>query len=312
MPLPELSGTNIAVSSQATKLLLTLVACGLLAPDCFAPDSVTLKIITAPGAPTVLKDPLTLNAGTILQGLVALGFTGEPLQENRTTTDNRVLPATLPSMTVATWPLLPGLTSKGMVAEGRRGYYYPNIQEAEIVRPKFHPNAHHSTGLLPTGTWPTMVDRPSFRELMPDKPQFEEPQFVRAQYDHSGPRFLFTGPPELLKNPQIANDPNMLRHFIKTNGVGESVQLGLLQSGERVRRLRSATYWDGVEASNNPRADYQNGMDYETKARQASGGMRDPRDPQQPPAAANDPRPSYNSRPHFNPARENIFLRRTR
>ncbi len=285
------------------KFFLTLLACGLVAPDCFAPDSVTLKIITAPGARVVVNDPLTAHPGTILQGLVALGFTGEPVHQKRTTTDNRVLPATVPFLTTATWPLLPGLTSKGLLAEGKRGFYYPNIQEADIVKPQFQRNANHNTGVLPTGTWPTTADRPFYKVSLPDKPEFDEPKFVRSQYDYSGPRFLFTLPAEMMKNPLIANDPSLLRHFVKTNGVGQSEPLGLLQTGERVRRLRSASYWDGVEASNNPRADYQNGTDYEAKARQASGGMRDPRDPQQPPAAANDPRPSYNTRPHYNPAR---------
>ena len=60
-----------------------------------------------------------------------------------------------------------------------------------------------------------MVD--GYAWLRPDKPQIEEPHHERPEYDYSGPPFLFNAPPELLKNPLIANDPSMMRLFVKTN-----------------------------------------------------------------------------------------------
>lgn len=288
---------------RLAKFLLTLLASGLVAPACFAPDAVTLQIMTSPGGTVAQKDPLTLNAGTIFQGLVALGFTEGATHQNRATTDNRTKPATLPSMTTATWPLLPGLTSKGLVAEGKRTYYFPNIQEPDIEKPQFHPNAIHATGRFPSGTGVQFGERPSFDFAKVEKPQFEEPNHPRAQYDYSGPPFTFTLPAEMLKNPLIANDPNLLRLFIKTNGTGLRDTVRGLDTAQNVRRLRSASFWDGIEAPNNPRADYQNGTDYEAKARLAGRALLDIRDPQQPPAGPTDPRPSYETRSYFNPLR---------
>lgn len=296
--------------SPAAKFLLTLVACGLLATVCRGADSVTLKIINEPGSKVAEKDPLTLNAGTIMQGLDALGFMDGAAHQNRTTTDNRAKPATLTSMTTAAWPLLPGLTSKGLVAEGKRTYYYPNIQEPEIEKPIRHHNAIHPSGRLSTGTSPTFGDKPTYRLAKVEKPLFDQPNHIRAQYDYTGPPFLFTIPTEMLKNPLIANDPNMLRLFIKTNGTGARDTLRNLDTAQHVRRIRSASFWDGVEAPNNPRADYLTGTDYEAKARNASRALLDIRDPAQPPAGANDPRPSYETRSYYNPVRNNIFMRR--
>ena len=288
---------------RSAKFLLTLLASGLVAPACFAPDSVTMQIMTSPGSIAALKDPLTFNAGTIFQGLVALGFTEGTTHQNRATTDNRNKPATLESMTVAAWPLRPGLLSNGMVAEGKRAYYFPNIQEPEIVKPKFQPNVLHSSGRLTTGTSPHFGEQPSFNFAKVEKAQFDEPNHQRAQYDYSGPPFIFTMPAEMRKNPLIANDPNLLRLYIKTNGTGLRDTARGLDTAQHVRRIRSASFWDGIEAPNNPRADYQNGADYETKARNATRALIDIRDPLQPPAGPTDPRPSYETRSYFNPYR---------
>lgn len=288
---------------RLAKFFLTLLASGLVAPACFAPDAVTMKVFTEPGSRMAVQDPLTFNAGTIKQGLIALGFTEGNTHQNRATTDNRNRPATLESMTVAAWPLRPGLLSKGMVAEGKRSYYYPNIQEPDIQKPKFHPNAFHPTGRFTTGTTPQFGERPTFNFAKVEQPQLEEPNHVRAQYDYSGPAFTFTMPAEMLKNPLIANDPNLLRLFIKTNGTGLRDTARGLDAAQHVRRMRSASFWDGVEAPNNPRADYQNGTDYEAKARNVGRALQDIRDPAQPNLGPTDPRPSYETRSYFNPLR---------
>ncbi|MBI5799420.1 MAG: hypothetical protein HZA92_01660 [Verrucomicrobia bacterium] len=263
-----------------------------------------MKIMTAPGSTVALKDPLTLQAGTIFQGLVALGFTEGTTHQNRSTTDNRAKPATLESMTTASWPLLPGLTSKAVVAQGKRAYYFPNIEEPDIIKPQFQPYVPHPTDRGAMGTGPQFADKPSFNYLKVEQPQFEEPIHPRAQYDYSGPPFIFTLPAAMLKNPLIANDPNMLRLFVKTNGTGQRDTLRLLDASVHVRRTRSASFWDGVEAPNNPRADYQDGNDYDAKARNATRALADIRDPLQPPAGPNDPRPSYNTRSYYNPTRK--------
>lgn len=296
---------------QVAKLFLILMAGSLAVHTGFAADSVTLKIITEPGSKAAEMDPLTLNAGTIYQGLAALGFTAGSTHQNRSTTDNRAIPATLVSMTTAAWPLLPGLTSKGLVAEGKSSYYYPNIQEPDIEKPQRHANALHATGRLPTGTTAQYAERATFAtSAKVEKPQFEVPNHIRAQYDYTGPPFSYTLSAEMMKNPLIANDPNVLRLFIKTNGTGARDTLRSLDAATHVRRIRSASFWDGVEAPNNPRADYQNGKDYEAKARNASRALLDIRDPAQPVGGATDPRPGYETRPYFNPVRNNIFLRR--
>ena len=61
--------------------------------------------------------PAHLQRGDVLQGLSALGHTDKTPRAERTTTDNKAFPATLESMTVASWPLHPGLTSKSMVSQ---------------------------------------------------------------------------------------------------------------------------------------------------------------------------------------------------
>ncbi|NDB74099.1 MAG: hypothetical protein EB141_00375 [Verrucomicrobia bacterium] len=68
-----------------------------------------------------------------------------------------------------------------------------------------------------------------------------------------------------------------------------------------MRRLRSASFWDAVEAPNNPRSDYDSASDYETKARNTTKALFDLRDPANP-TSPNDPKPSYDTRPYFNPS----------
>jgi hypothetical protein len=105
------------VQSRSAKLLLVLLALTSLASNCPAPDSVSLRILTETGSRVALEDPLTFNAGTIYQGLSALGHTDKTPRAERTTTDNKAFPATLESMTVASWPLHPGLAPKSIVSQ---------------------------------------------------------------------------------------------------------------------------------------------------------------------------------------------------
>ncbi|MFA6547180.1 MAG: hypothetical protein WCS99_22375 [Limisphaerales bacterium] len=312
----------------SAKFILTLLAMGLIVPVCPAPDSVSLRILEQTGSRVALEDPLTFNAGTIHQGLAALGHTDKTPRAERTTTDNRAFPATLESMTVASWPLLPGLTTKGMVAKPddaammmrlqpgltskanealtRRVGYYPPIQDADIVKPQFqrmerqYPQTQPANVIRP-GTRPPSLLIDGYAWLRTERPHIEEPHHERPQYDYSGPPFIFNAPPELLRNPLIVNDPSMLRLFVKTNESGKTAaSIAAVGAAKPVRRLRSASFWDTEEAPNNPRSDYDTATDYETKARNATKALFDLRDPHNP-TSPNDPKPSYDTRPYFNP-----------
>lgn len=293
---------------------------------CPAADSVTLSIMTKTGSRIAVEDALSFNAGTIFQGLASLGFTDATPHPIRKATDNRAIPATLPSMTVASWPLLPGLTSKGLLSKpdeaglarriglglspedrahlAQRSRYYPPIEEPDFVIPSiqqtFRVPPERQLGA------PQLNDRPMIQAerggigTSTALPNIEVPRFERPDYDYSGPPFIYTAPPELLKNPLVANDPSMLRLFIKTNHVGARDALNSVDAARPVRRLRPASYWDYNEPSNNPRADYDTASDYEAKARNTTKSVFDLRDPAAQ-VGANDPRPSYDSRPSFNP-----------
>lgn len=303
MPTRLKFGTNSTVRDRLTKFGMALLFLGIVVPACFAPDSITLKVVTAPGSRVALQDPLTFNAGTIKQGLVAMGFTDPTPWQERFTIDNRAKPATLESMTAPTWPLLPGLTTKGMLAAIPFNYYYPNIEEPVIqrqanLRPDLQSSERPKSHEAPEGS-----RRRSYAWLPHEPFNLEQPQIQRPTYDYSGPPFLFTLPPETLKNPLIANDPKLLSLFVKTNEAGLHNTVRGIDTALSVRRLRPASYWDGIEASNNPRADYQDGSDYEARARRTGRGLLDLRDPSKPPPGPNDPRPSYETRPFYNPAR---------
>ena len=60
-----------------------------------------------------------------------------------------------------------------------------------------------------------------------------------------------------------------------------------------VRRMRSATYWDSVDAPNNPRAAYDTTADYEANARNNTTSLFDLSDPSHP-ASPKQIQPSYN------------------
>lgn len=313
---------------SSAKYLLALLAVGFVAPNCPAPDSVSLRILTDTGSRVALEDPLTFNAGTIYQGLSALGHTDKTPRAERTAIDNRAFPATLESMTVASWPMHPGLTPKGMVAKPddatmlnrllpgltskanealtRRVAYFPPIQDPDIIKPKFQRMERQWPQNVPPdvirpGTRPPSLLIDGYAWLRPEKQHIEEPRHERPQYDYSGPPFLFNAPPELLKNPLIANDPSMLSLFVKTNESGRrDATAASAAAAKPVRRLRSASFWDAVEAPNDPRAAYDSGSDYEAKARNTTKALFDLRDPLNP-TAPNDPKPSYDTRPSFNP-----------
>lgn len=290
------------------KLILGAMVAAGMAPVCFAPDSVTLRVLEETGSRVSLEDPLTFNAGTIVQGLAALGHTDKTPRQVRTTTDNRAFPATLESMTKATWPLLPGLTTKGMLAPGIRPHYYANIQEPEVVKPQFERPERALKQFIPGNIIHPGIRPPSalvdgYAWVRTDKPQIEKPNMVRADFDYSGPPLLFTLPPAMLRSSLFANDPEAMRLFVRTNEVGMRDATRAAHAATHIRRMRSAMYWDNVEASNNPRADYQDGSDYEAKARNTTKALADLRDPDLPPSSPNDPRPSYDSRPFFNPNR---------
>lgn len=288
----------------------TLVVAGL-APACFAPDTVTLKILEDTGSRVALEDPLTFNAGTIVQGLIALGHTDPTPRQLRTTTNTKDQPATLETMTVpnwADWPYRRQLTPKSTIGASKPpAHYYPNVQEPAMIRPTYQRAEYQGTSY----DWPfafrrgrsatTVLDGDAL--LRADKPQFEKPNFVRPDHDYSGPPLLFTMSPALLRSPLFANDPEAMRLFVRTNEAGKRDALTAIHGAQHIRRLRPASFWDGVEASNNPRADYQDGNDYEAKARNIFNALGDLRDPSRPQADANDPRPSYDSRTSYNPNR---------
>ncbi|MFM8471020.1 MAG: hypothetical protein ACKODH_13835 [Limisphaerales bacterium] len=69
-----------------------MLGLALVTPECPAPDSVSLRILTETGSRVALEDPLTFNAGTIYQGLSALGHTDKTPRAERTTTDNKAFP----------------------------------------------------------------------------------------------------------------------------------------------------------------------------------------------------------------------------
>ncbi|MEN9572229.1 MAG: hypothetical protein RL514_84 [Verrucomicrobiota bacterium] len=318
MPTHRDFGTNCTVFARLAKLTLTLLFLGSIAPVCFAPDSVTMRILTDTGSRTALLDPMTFNAGTIKQGLTSLGFTDPTPRQERFAIDNKANPATLESMTVATWPLLPGLTAKSAVAPSQGNYYAfnrqdpvhyfanveePNVQRAPLVRPVFQATEHTTSRATPPGIRPP-GRKDGYAWFPPETSGIEKPRFERPAYDYSGPPFLFSLPPEMLKNPLIANDPNMLRLFVKTNEAGARAAKDAVNATRHIRRMRPASFWDNVEAPNNPRADYADGTDYETQARNASKVLTDLRDPSLPPVNPNDPRPSFDSRPGYNPQRQ--------
>lgn len=319
---------------SSAKFLLALLAAGLVAPNCPAPDSISLRILTDTGSRVALEDPLTFNAGTIHQGLSALGHTDKTPRAERTAIDNKAFPATLESMTVESWPLRPGLTPKSMVSKPdeatlmtrllpalsseanqyltRRRTYYPPVQDPDIIKPQFQRMERQYPQNLPPdvvrpGTRPPSLQIDGYAWLRPDKPHIQEPRHERPDYDYSGPPFLFNAPPELLKNPLIANDPNMLRLFVRTNETGiRDATAASVAAAKPVRRLRSASYWDAVEAPNNPRSVYDDASDYEAKARNTTRALFDLRDPSNP-TAPNDPKPSYDTRPSFNPPNRRIL-----
>ncbi len=255
---------------SSAKFPLAFLAAGLAAPDCPAPDSVSLRILTETGSRVALEDPLTFTAGTIFQGLAALGHTDKTPRAERTTTDNKAFTATLESMTVASWPLQPGWTPKGMVAKPddatmlnrllpgltsksnesltRRIAYFPPVQDPDIIKPKFQRMERQWPQNVPPdvvrpGTRPPSLLIDGYAWLRPDKPHIEEPRHERPQYDYSGPPFLFNAPPELLKNPLIANDPSMMRLFVKTNESGiRDATAASAAAAKPVRRLRSASF----------------------------------------------------------------------
>ena len=325
-PHPLWHSSTVRLSSA--KFLLALLAVGLVAPNCPAPDSVTLRILTDTGSRVALEDPLTFNAGTIRQGLAALGHTDKTPRAERTAIDNRAFPATLESMTVATWPLAPGLTTKGPVAKPdrdlmlnrllpsldaqgqldllRQRKFFPMIQDPDIVKPTFQRTERQRPQNLPPdvirpGTRPPSLLIDGYAWLRPEKPRIEAPHIVNPTYDYSGPPFLFNLPPSLLKSPLFANDPASLKLFVKTNEAGQrDTTASSVAAAKPVRRLRSASYWDAVEAPNNPRADYDDASDYETKARNTTRALFDLRDPSNP-TDPNDPKPSYDSRRSYNP-----------
>lgn len=300
----------------------------LTSADCPAPDSVTLRILTETGSRVALEDPLTFNAGTIYQGLAALGHTDKTPLPVRTTTDNKAFPATLESMTVAAWPLNPRLTTKGIVAQpddaammtrllpglsqqanealSRRKGYYPPIQDPDIVKPVFQrterpPKQNLPPDVLRPGIRPPSLTKDGYAWAQRDKPLLDEPRHERPEYDYMGPPFLYNAPPELLKNPLIANDPAMMRLFVRTNESGiRDTSAAAVGAARPVRRLRSASFWDAVEAPNNPRDAYDSASDFEAKARNTTKALFDLRDPSNP-TAPNDPKPSYDTRPSFNP-----------
>lgn len=309
------------------RLPVALLAFALSATRSPAPDSVTLRILTDTGTRVALEDPLTFNAGTIRQGLAALGHTDMTPRQVRTSIDNKAFPATLESMTVATWPLLKGLTSQGMVAKPddatmitrllpglsqqanehltRRTGYYPPVQDPDIVKPVFQrpdrpPKQHLPADIIHPGIRPPSLTVDGYAWAPREKPRLEEPRHERPQYDYSGPPFLFNASPELLKNPLIANDPAMLRLFVRTNETGLRDTATAAFAAKPVRRLRPASYWDTYDPPNNPRADYEDASDYETKARNTTRALFDLRDPLNP-TSPNDPKPSYDTRPSFNP-----------
>lgn len=316
------------VRLSSAKFVLALLAVAFVAPNCPAPDSVSLRILTDTGSRVALEDPLTFNAGTIYQGLSALGHTDKTPRAERTAIDNRAFPATLESMTVATWPLAPGLTTKGPVAKPDRDFmfirlrasleaqgqlellrqrkFFPMIQDPDIVKPEFQRTERQRPQNVPPdvilpSTRPPSLLLDGYAWLRPEKQRIEIPQVLNPSYDYSGPPFLFNLPPELLKNPLFANDPASMKLFVKTNEAGQrDTSAASVATGKPVRRLRPASYWDAVEASNNPRADYDGATDYETKARNTTKGTYDLSDPNAatPP---NDPKPSYDTRPYFNP-----------
>ncbi|NBR85067.1 MAG: hypothetical protein EBS84_08135 [Proteobacteria bacterium] len=314
---------------RLAKFTMTLLLASTAVHVCFAPDSVSLRIINETGSRIALEDPLTFNAGTIYQGLSALGHLDKTPRAERSTIDNRAFPATLESMTVATWPLLPGLTTKGMVAKpddaammrrlqpgltreanerlNRRVGYFPPVQDPDIIKPKFDRTLrqyaqNQPPDIIHPGTRPPSLTLDGYAWLRPQKPHIEEPNHERPQYDYSGPPLLFTAPAELLKNPLIANDPGMMRLFVRTNESGiRDTTAASVAAAKPVRRLRSASFWDAVEAPNNPRSDYDSASDYETKARNTTKALFDLRDPANP-TSPNDPKPSYDTRPYFNPS----------
>ncbi len=317
-----------SVRTTSTKLLLTALAVGLIVPNCPAPDSVTLRILTDTGSRVALEDPLTFNAGTIYQGLSALGHTDKTPRAERTAIDNRAFPATLEFMTVEAWPLRrgltpqslvakpddatminrlqPGLTSRANQALTRRTGYYPPVQDPDIIKPKFQRTDREYPQPMPPdvvrpGTRPPSLLIDGYAWLRPDKPEIVEPNHERPKYDYSGPPFIFNAPIELLRNPLIANDPNMMRLFVKTNETGiRDTTAAAVGAARPVRRLRSASFWDATEAPNNPRAAYDDASDFEAKARNTTKALFDLRDPLNP-TSPNDPKPSYDSRPYFNP-----------
>lgn len=314
--------------ANTIRLPLALLVLALSTANSPAPDSVTLRILTDTGSRVALEDPLTFNAGTIYQGLSALGHTDKTPRQERTTTDNKAFPATLEAMTVAAWPLNPRLTSKGLVAQPddaammtrllpglsqqanealtRRKGYYPPVQDPDIVKPVFQrterpPKQHLPPDIIRPGIRPPSLTVDGYAWAKRDKPLIDEPRHERPEYDYSGPPFLFNAPPELLKNPLIASDPAMVRLFVRTNETGiRDTTAAAVGAARPVRRLRSASYWDAVEAPNNPRADYDSASDFEAKARNTTKALFDLRDPANP-TAPNDPKPSYDTRPSFNP-----------
>ena len=182
---------------SSAKYLLALLAVGFVAPNCPAPDSVSLRILSA------------------------LGHTDKTPRAERTAIDNRAFPATLESMTVASWPLHPGLTPKGMVAKPddatmlnrllpgltskanealtRRVAYFPPIQDPDIIKPKFQRMERQWPQNVPPdvirpGTRPPSLLIDGYAWLRPEKQHIQEPHHERPQYDYSGPPFLFNAP----------------------------------------------------------------------------------------------------------------------
>jgi hypothetical protein len=97
-----------------------------------------------------------------------------------------------------------------------------------------------------------------------------------------------------------------MRLFVRTNEAGLRDAAAAVSAARPVRRLRSASYWDSYEPSNNPRADYEQASGFEAKARATTKALFDLRDPSNP-TAPNDPRPSYDTRSSFNPAARRLL-----
>ncbi len=230
-------------------------------------------------------------------------------------------------MTVASWPLLPGLTTKGMVAKpddatmmtrllpglsqqakeqlSRRVGYFPPVQDPDIVKPVFQrsdrpPKQHLPADIIHPGIRPASLTVDGYAWAPREKLRLDEPRHERPQYDYSGPPFIFNAPAELLRNPLIVNDPAMLRLFVRTNEAGLRDATAAVTAARPVRRLRPGSYWDAVEPPNNPRSDYEDASDFDTKARNTTRALFDLRDPSNP-TSPNDPKPSYDTRPSFNP-----------